>query len=194
MLAIVSAELPLLVRVTAWAALVVFTCWFPNETEVGERLTPGVVPAPLKLAVCGLPAALSATLRVPLRAPAAVGVNVTLMVQVPLTARVDGLNGHVLVWPKSPLLVPVTLMLAIVSAELPLLVRVSAWAALVVFTCCSPSLPDALPILTPGVVPAPLKLAVCGLPAASSATLRVPLRAPAAVGVNVTLMVQVPLT
>src|SRR5438094_9449312 len=124
MLAIVSAELPLLVRVTAWAALVVFTCWFPNETEVGERLTPGVVPAPLKLAVCGLPAALSATLRVPLRAPAAVGVNVTLMVQLVLAARVEGLKGQVLVWPKSPLLVPASALRLIGRSVLPDFVRV----------------------------------------------------------------------
>ena len=101
------------------------TCWFPNETDVGERLTPGAVPAPLKLAVCGLPAALSATLRVPLRAPVAVGLNVTLMAQLALAARVEGLKGQLLVWAKSPLLVPVMLMLVIVNAELPLLVRVT---------------------------------------------------------------------
>ena len=104
----------------------VFTGWLPNETEVGERLTPGpVVPVPLKLAVCGLPAALSATLRVPLRVPAAVGLNVTLMAQLALAARVEGLKGQLLVWAKSPLLVPVMPMLVIVSAELPLLVRVT---------------------------------------------------------------------
>ena len=104
----------------------VFTGWLPKETEVGERLTPGpVVPVPLKLAVCGLPVALSATLRVPLRVPVAVGLNVTLMAQLALAARVEGLKGQLLVWAKSPLLVPVMLMLAIVSAELPLLVRVT---------------------------------------------------------------------
>src|SRR5438132_9413887 len=96
------------------------------QTEVGEMLPPGgAVPVPLKLAVCGLPAALSDTLRVPLRAPVAVGLNVTLMAQLALAARVEGLKGQLLVWAKSPLLVPVMLMLAIVSAELPLLVRVT---------------------------------------------------------------------
>ena len=104
----------------------VFTCWFPNETEVGERLTPGAVPAPLKLAVCGLPAALSATLSVPLRVPVAVGVKVTLTVQLALAARVEGLKGQLLVWAKSPLLAPVIETLVMVSAELPLLVRVTA--------------------------------------------------------------------
>ena len=104
----------------------VFTGWLPKETEVGERLTPGpVVPVPLKLAVCGLPVALSATLRVPLRVPVAVGLNVTLMAQLALAARVEGLKGQLLVWAKSPLLVPVMLMLVIVNAELPLLVNVT---------------------------------------------------------------------
>ena len=104
----------------------VFTGWLPKETEVGERLTPGpVVPVPLKLAVCGLPAALSLTPTLALLVPVAVGLNVTLMAQLALAARVEGLKGQLLVWAKSPLLVPVMLMLAIVSAELPLLVRVT---------------------------------------------------------------------
>jgi len=105
---------------------VVFTGWLPKETEVGERLTPGpVVPVPLKLAVCGLPAALSLTPTLALLVPVAVGLNVTLMAQLALAARVEGLKGQLLVWAKSPLLVPVMLMLAIISAELPLLVRVT---------------------------------------------------------------------
>ena len=84
-----------------------------------------MTPVPLRLAVWGLPAALSATLSVPLRAPVAVGVNVTLIVQLVLAARVEGLKGQLLVWAKSPLLVPVIEMLLMVSAELPLLVRVT---------------------------------------------------------------------
>ena len=60
----------------------VFTGWLPKETEVGERLTPGpVVPVPLKLAVCGLLLALSATVTVAVMLPVVVGLNVTLMVQ-----------------------------------------------------------------------------------------------------------------
>src|SRR5207302_1182611 len=94
-------------------------------TRAGPEPVP-VTPVPLRLTACGLPAALSLTLTLALLVPVVVGANVTLMVQVPLTARVDGLNGHVFVWPKSPLLVPVTLMLVMVSAELPLLVRVTA--------------------------------------------------------------------
>src|SRR2546430_195286 len=72
LLANASAGLRLLAGAGVQAGPVPFAGWLPNETEVGERLTPGpVVPVPLKLAVCGLPAALSATLRVPLRVPVA---------------------------------------------------------------------------------------------------------------------------
>src|SRR6266571_268662 len=99
MLMLLNSDPPVLDSVTALVE-VVLTCWSPNDSEVGERLTPGAVPVPLKLAVCGLPAALSATLRVPLRAPVAVGVNVTLMAQLALAARVEGLKGQLLVWAK----------------------------------------------------------------------------------------------
>jgi hypothetical protein len=44
------------------------------------------LPVPSKKTVCGLPTALSVTAIAPLRVPAAVGVNVTLMVQLPPAA------------------------------------------------------------------------------------------------------------
>ena len=91
-----------------------------------EIITVPVTPVPVRLAVWGLPAALSATLSVPLRVPVAVGVKVTLTVQLALAARVEGLKGQLLVWAKSPLLAPVIETLVMVSAELPLLVRVTA--------------------------------------------------------------------
>src|SRR5437588_12885736 len=56
--------------------------------------------------ICGLPPALSATDSVPVRAPEAAGVKVTLMVQVPPAAKVAGFMGQalapVLVAAKSP--------------------------------------------------------------------------------------------
>ena len=75
----------------------VVTCWLPNARELGESVTAKVVPVPLRLTVCGLPAALSVTLTAALLAPVVVGVNVTVRVQVPLTARVEGLRGQLLV-------------------------------------------------------------------------------------------------
>jgi hypothetical protein len=69
--------------------------------------------------VCGLPAALSLTVSVPLRLPIAVGLKVTLAVQLVLLASVAGLMGQLLLCPKSPLSVPVIVMPLIVTAELP---------------------------------------------------------------------------
>ena len=51
----------------------------PKVKLVGESFA--VVPIPLSGTFCGLPAALSLTDKAALRAPAAVGLNVTLIVQ-----------------------------------------------------------------------------------------------------------------
>jgi hypothetical protein len=67
---------------------------------------------------------LSVMLSVPVRAPGAVGVKVTLMVQELLALT---LLPHVFVWEKSPL----TAMLEMVSATLPVLDRVTACELLV---------------------------------------------------------------
>jgi hypothetical protein len=66
------------------------------------------------------------------RIPAAVGRNVTLIVQLALTASVE---PHVVVRAKSPEFVPVIVMPAIDIVALPMLRSVIALAALVVFTC-----------------------------------------------------------
>ena len=63
--------------------------------------------------------------RLALRLPVAVGAKVTLMVQVALAASVLGLSGQLLVWAKSPALVPARPMLLMVKAPLPLLVSVT---------------------------------------------------------------------
>jgi hypothetical protein len=82
-----------------------------------------MAPVPVKATVCGLPVALSATFKVPVRVPAAVGVNKTLIVQLPPAARLPaGLhtvpevgNGTA----KSPALVPVTVKPAKLIAVVP---------------------------------------------------------------------------
>jgi hypothetical protein len=66
------------------------------------------------------------------RVPAAVGRNVTLIVQVTLTASVE---PQVVVRAKSPEFVPVIVMPVIDIVALPLLRRVIVLAPLVVFTC-----------------------------------------------------------
>jgi len=78
-----SAEVPGLFSVTVLAGLVVRTFCEEKDRLDGETVAPGppVVPVPLRLTDCGLPAALSPTLSVAVRVPAALGVNETLIVQ-----------------------------------------------------------------------------------------------------------------
>jgi len=64
----------------------------PDGPAVGDRLltTGDITPIPLRLAVCGLPVALSVTLNVPVLEPVAVGVKVTWIEQLVLAAKVAG--------------------------------------------------------------------------------------------------------
>jgi hypothetical protein len=120
---IVSAVGRLLIRVTFFAALAVPTFCGAKGREAGEIVT-GAMPVPVSETVWGLFEALSTTVSVPVREPVAVGVNVTLMVHLPL---IGTLGTHVFVSAKSPL----AAMLVTVKAELRLLVKVTALAALV---------------------------------------------------------------
>jgi hypothetical protein len=61
---------------------------------LGEPVSPKSDPAPDSPTNCGVPRALSLMVRVPLRIPEAVGVNVMLIVQLELAAIAV---GHVLV-------------------------------------------------------------------------------------------------
>jgi hypothetical protein len=87
--------------------------------EAGERLTSGVAtPVPVKLTdwVAGL--ALSVMVTAPVLVPVAVGLKVTLRVQLAPAAT---LEPQVLVWEKSPL----TVMLVMLRVALPVLLRVT---------------------------------------------------------------------
>ena len=141
------------------------------------------IPVPLRLTVWGLPAPLSVTLNVPLRGPDAEGVKVTLILQLPPAANVV---PQLLVCAKSPL----AEMPVMVSGPVPLFVRVTVCAALVVPMFCPAKVRLVGDRPAEGTVPVPLRLAVCGLPAALSVTLTVPVRVPVADGVKVTLMLQ----
>jgi hypothetical protein len=76
----------------------------------------GTVPVPVRAAVCGDPAALSATEIEAVRFPADAGVKLTVMVQVAPAASEE---PQLLVSPKLPELAPVTEMLLMVSAAVP---------------------------------------------------------------------------
>jgi hypothetical protein len=192
-LLIVSDPAPLLVSVVDLAELVVFWAWFPNEMEVGLKVGGGSVPVPVRESLWGLPEALSATLILALREPVAVGLKVTLMVQLPPAATGE-LVLHVppLAMLKSDAFVPVIEMLLIVSGPVPVFFSVVDWAALVVPTFCA--VENVIPPvkLATGWVPVPEMASDCGVPLALSETLTLALRVPVAVGLNVTLIVQLP--
>jgi hypothetical protein len=194
MLVMPKAPLPVLLRVTVCAALVVPTGWLPKPRLVGKRLTTGPVPVPERLTVCGLPLALSVMLTEAVRLPLADGVNVTLIGQLPPAAAE---LPQVLVSEKSLAFVPVTVMLVMLKAALPVLLRVTVCAALVIPTGWLPKPRLVGKRLTTGAVPVeavdvpvPERLTVCGLPLALSVMLTEAVRVPLAGGVKVTLIVQ----
>ena len=91
---------------------------------VTERLAVADVPVPVRLTDCWLPATLlllSVMFKEAVRLPVAAGVNVTLMVQLPLAATDP---AHVLVSAKSPGSAPANVMLLMVRAAFPVLFSV----------------------------------------------------------------------
>ena len=145
-------------------------------------------PVPVNDTVRGEPLALSVMVRLPVRIPPAVGVNVTEMAQFAPAAT---LEPQVLAWAKSP----EAAIELIFSAAVPVLVSVTVWAALVVpwfseekvkLDCVSVT----AGAVTTGVVPVPVRETDCGEPAALSIATKVPRLVPTAVGVNITETVQ----
>lgn len=192
MLLIVSAALPEFVSVTLCAALVVPVICDAKVRLEGERVTAGAVPVPDSDTLCGLPAASSVTVTLPVRLPPLDGVNVTEIVQLPLTASVAGEIGHVFVCAKSAAFVPLTAMELIVSGAVPLFVSVVDWLVDVVPTATEPRARLVGLSVTAGLgfVPVPLSATDCGLPGALSVTETDAGRLPEAVGENVAEMEQ----
>src|ERR1700722_9258969 len=143
-------------------------------------------PVPVRDTVCGLPVALSEIEMVPVRVPAAVGTNLTVIVQTdPEFSEVP----QVFVCVKSPL----DTMLVRLSVAAPVLVRFTLFDELVVLICCEVKVrlvAERLTVVLPPVVPVPVRVTRCGLPPALSVIVIVPVWVPVAVGVNVTLIVQ----
>ena len=123
--------LPVLITVTPCDGLVVPT-GSGGKAGDSDKLTAGAVPVPIKLTPCGLPPALSASVRLPDRAPAAVGVNATAMTQLLPVA-----SGALIVQ-VVPLAAteksPVATILVKLRDAAPLLVTVTGFGALVVPT------------------------------------------------------------
>jgi hypothetical protein len=130
MLETASEAVPVFVRVTVCAVLLVPDIWAEKVSEVGDKLTADPIPVPLKVTVCMLaasPLLLSVTVSVPVSGPVAVGEKVMLIVQEPLAAI---LPPQLLVWPKLALVA----MPVMASAALPVLLRVTGCDPLVVPT------------------------------------------------------------
>ena len=162
---------------------------------MADKLATGAKPTPARLtSCCAPPKLLSLIARVAVRLNGAVGVKVTLMTQLALVARVAGLMGQLLVGAKSPLLVPVVVMLLIVSGALPVFESVTACGVLGVPTCWLGKFTLVGDTLATGARPVPLRLSVAGPPLMLPLTSSVAVRVNGAVGVKITLMVQLAVT
>src|ERR1700682_3615270 len=131
----------------------------------------GGVVVPVSGTVCVLGVALSMMVKVPMRVPAAMGVNVTLIVQ--LAPAASGVAGGVIGQGVAPALAaksPDAAMEMIVRGPVPVLVSVSVCAALVVFNVWLPKVRFVGASITAGVgiAPVPLSAMFCGLVLAPS--------------------------
>jgi hypothetical protein len=111
--------------------LVVPTAWFPNGTEAGAREAEGATPVPDKETVWDAAGFATVIVTFPDLVPVALGVNVTLIAQVPLMARVAGKAGavalpHLFVSEKLAGFCPPIEMLLICSGAVPVLDKVTA--------------------------------------------------------------------
>lgn len=143
-------------------------------------------PVPVSGTICGLPVALSVIVREPLSGPVMVGTNLTVIEQwAPATSEVPQPFDCV----KSPL----ATMLVNVRVEVPVLVSVTDFDELVVLICWRLKVRlvgDKLTVVVPELAPVPVRPTTCGLPAALSVIVIVPVCVPVAVGVKVTLIEQ----
>src|SRR4029079_6664265 len=105
-------------------------------------------PVPVSATLRGLPRPLSVTTSVPVREPAAGGLDVTLMAQFPDAATEA---PHVFVSAKSPVVATLAMLIA---DEAPL-VSVTICAGLVVPSPCDENVRLAGAIVTRGMLPAP---------------------------------------
>lgn len=123
---ITRAPWPVFFTVMPTGGLGAPTSWPEKLTLVGDSRIPAAVGTPVRPTICGLPIALSSRLIVAERFPGAVGLNVTLMMQLP-GEPIEG--KQVLVWVKSPALAPDMLIELKPTGELPVLVTVTVWEA-----------------------------------------------------------------
>jgi hypothetical protein len=133
---IASVAVPVFVSVTVWGGPECFTYWPRNGRLSGDKVATAAVPVPASPTVWGLPGASSVILIAALRLPTAVGVNVTLIWQLSLGARVA--PQVFFSTAKSVVFAPVIPTLERVNVAPPVFVNVTVWGELVVLIVCGP--------------------------------------------------------
>src|ERR1700734_3672705 len=141
MLLMIRLPLPVLVSFTACVGLFAPIVCEPKLKLGTDQLAIGAVPVPLKVTTWGLPGALSVICIVAVLTPTASGVNTGPSTQLPPAGKVllHGLDG-VERGEKSRRSAPATTILVKARVAEPVLVTVTAFAALLVPTVCFPKL------------------------------------------------------
>ena len=135
----VSVAVPEFVTVTvcgaeAWPRVIP-----PKLIDVGETEAAGWTPVPLSGTVCGLVGSVSAMDTEATRGPVAVGLKVTLILQLPPPTKPVPPIGQLVVRVKLLAFVPVTVMLVIRRLTVPRLVSTTVCGVLEVFTSWFPN-------------------------------------------------------
>jgi hypothetical protein len=158
-----NGPIPAFVNVTGSEALEVPTFCGVNASEVGEILGVCGCPSPLRAAVLAARTYApewAATVSVATGVVVTpLGVNVTLIVQVPPAGRVMGKVPHVFVCLKFRGFVP-TIAIVIDSGAIPLLDSVAGCGALIVPNCCGTKSIDAGVRASEGATAVPLSATV----------------------------------
>ena len=189
----VAAAVPVFFTVTTCAALVAAVTVAGKAIDAGVSVIAGAVaaaPVPDKVTTWGEPVALSAIESEAVRAPAAVGLNSTDIVQLAAAAR-DVVQVFAEMR-KELALVPVKVSEVRARAAVPEFLMVTTWAAVIDPTVVEAKVRVVGVSVTAGVAAAPVpdRVTTCGEPVALSAIESEAVRAPAAVGLNSTETVQ----
>jgi hypothetical protein len=134
-LLIVSGPGPLFVSLTFWLSPEVPTYWPGKVTLDGVMVSIKDAPVPVRATVCVPPGAVSVTTSDALSGPKAVGVKVTLMVQLLFAPRDE---GQLLVCEKSVLFALLIWIEVMLNGRLPMFVRVTTCGLLVIPTVSLP--------------------------------------------------------
>ena len=165
MLVIDNTAVPVFVTTTVCDAVVVPTVAEPNDKLVAESVTGGVRPVPLSATVCGEVFPLSVIVMAAVNAPVFVGAKCPWMLQLAPAAR---LVPQVVPITKDDAFVPVTAILLIANAAVPVLVIITVCDALADPTVVEGKVRLVADKVTGGATPVPLNATLCGeLPALS---------------------------